>query len=75
MIRDELVEDVEHLLGYDRPLRIVERVGSTPSAVARALHRAGRPDLARPFDRLYYEQRLAAGWKRPPRRSRAKAAA
>ncbi len=47
----EVAEDVEWLTGCPAE-EITTRIGMTPSAIARALRRAGRPDLARAFDRL-----------------------
>ena len=66
--RHELAEDVEFMLETDHPLRVVARLGRKPSAVARALYREGRPDLARPFARIDQRQRRAApGFSRPSR--------
>jgi hypothetical protein len=77
--RHELVEDVEHMLsGYvghmlstDTPRQILDRLGRSAAAVERGLLREGRPDLARPFARLRWEERRAAGWVRPVRDRRA----
>jgi hypothetical protein len=69
--RHLLAEDVEFMLTSDHPLRIAERVGRTPSTIARALYREGRPDLAQPFDEIEYERRKASGYVRPSRRAAA----
>jgi len=69
--RHELVEDVEHLLSIDTPRQILPRLGRSAAAVERGLLREGRPDLARPFARLRWEERRAAGWVRPVRDRRA----
>jgi hypothetical protein len=48
--RGDVVEVVAELLAQREDAgRICERIGMTPSAVARVCYRAGRPDLARPF--------------------------
>jgi len=48
--RQERVEDVEFLLdNRTDPDSIPGRLGMTHAALAKAMHRAGRPDLARPF--------------------------
>lgn len=49
--RAALVEDVEWLLDSDEtPSTIAARYGIASASVARALYRAGRPDLARRFE-------------------------
>lgn len=49
--RADLVEDVEWMLdGGDTPTQILTRLATTPTAIARRLYRAGRPDLARLFN-------------------------
>ena len=56
-----MIEDVEWLLsdGVD-PEQVAARVGSNVQAIARRLYRAGRHDLARPFERLAQQRRRAA---------------
>jgi hypothetical protein len=56
--RAELVAEVEflHDTGAD-PETWAERLGSTPAAVAKALYRAGRYDLARHAQRIAWRQR------------------
>lgn len=62
--RDVVLEEVEHLLGFgDRPRRIAAQLGMQPEAIARALYRADRPDLARAFERIRGPRRT----KRSPR--------
>ena len=50
--REEVVEEVEFLLLPRGAEGTAAALGMTPSAIARACRRAGRADLARPFDRL-----------------------
>ena len=51
--RADLVEDVEFLLQHGADLdEVSKRLGRSVGALARGLYRAGRPDLARPFERL-----------------------
>lgn len=53
-----LIEDLEWLLEQgESHANIAERLGSSPTALARRLHRAGRHDLARPFGRLANAER------------------
>ena len=48
--RAALIEDIEHLLGYDTAAHIAARLGyEKPRSLARRLSRAGRHDLARQF--------------------------
>ena len=48
--RADLIEDIEHLLGYDTAAHIAARLGyEKPRSLARRLSRAGRHDLARQF--------------------------
>jgi len=48
--RQERIEDVEFLLdNRTDPNAIPDRLGLSPAALAKSLHRAGRPDLARHF--------------------------
>lgn len=55
-----LVEDLEWMLGTgESPVMAAHRAGSTPGALARKLHRAGRHDLAVHFDRAVEEQPLS----------------
>lgn len=50
MTRAETVEEVEFLMSLGEPAeKIARRLGIHPESVARSLHRAGRPDLARKF--------------------------
>ena len=52
-LRDALAEDVEWMLHNGEGIsQILTRLGRTPTAIARALYRAGRGDLATPFNRL-----------------------
>lgn len=49
--RDQLVQDVEELLGHGEiPETIAQRVGKSAAALDIMLRRAGRDDLARPFN-------------------------
>jgi hypothetical protein len=50
--RDELIEELELLLGTDHLNSIARRLGYRPDSLARRLQRCGRPDLARHFNRL-----------------------
>lgn len=56
----EYVEEVEFLtsLGVSSN-EILTRLGTTTTAITKGLRRAGRPDLARPFDRLRGLERAA----------------
>ena len=50
--RAALIENIEHLLGYDTAAHIAARLGyDKPRSLARRLSRAGRHDLARQFRR------------------------
>ena len=54
--RAALIEDIEHLLGYDTAAHIAARLGyEKPRSLARRLSRAGRHDLARQFWRAARE--------------------
>lgn len=49
--RDQVLEELDLLLGTDAPASIARRLGySSPKNLARVLHRWGRPDLAQRFD-------------------------
>ena len=51
--REALIEDLERLIGTDRPLAVAARLGyDKPRSLARRLQRAGRPDLACVFDQI-----------------------
>ena len=63
--RNARVEDVEDLLSMGEcPERIARRLDVTLAALSRQLMRAGRYDLARPFNALDHRQRDAR--KRTP---------
>ncbi len=48
----EVIEEVEFLRGTDTPGNIATRLGySSPKNLAKVLHRAGRHDLASPFEK------------------------
>lgn len=53
---DEYVEEVEAMSGVD-PARICYALGLKPGSVAKAMYRAGRPDLAAPFNALDWHSR------------------
>ena len=54
-----LIEDLEWLLEEGSSHEeIANRLGFKPGTLARRLHRAGRHDLARPFDRIDGLRRL-----------------
>lgn len=44
------VEELEFLRGTDRPENLAARLGFTATSLVRALHRHGRPDLAKMFE-------------------------
>ena len=51
-VRDAIAEDVEWMLSNGGTVpRILASLGRKPESVARALYRAGRSDLAAPFNR------------------------
>lgn len=51
--RHPLAENVEWLTDAgESPDTIAARLGHTPSSLARALYRAGWPELARPYSRI-----------------------
>lgn len=59
--RNDRAEDVADLLAAgESPQQIVARIGVSAGAVARSLHRAGRHDLGRIFDRVGRAGRHAA---------------
>jgi DNA-binding Lrp family transcriptional regulator len=47
----EFLDDVQTAL-VEGPEIAAQRLGATPSALAKRLYRLGRPDLAKPFGRL-----------------------
>ena len=54
--RAALIEDIEHLLGFDTAAHVAARLGyEKPRSLARRLSRAGRHDLARQFWRAARE--------------------
>lgn len=54
----DYLEDVEYLLNVgEHPSRIAKRVGTSTAAIIKAARRAGRLDLARPFDNYRKTQR------------------
>lgn len=58
---EDVLSEVEFLLGQRSPDAIATALGYTrPSSTARALYRAGRPDLARPFNNADWRTRHAA---------------
>lgn len=58
--RDDVVLEVEHLLTDRSAASITTALGYTrPGSVARAMYRAGRPDLARPFNAADFALRAA----------------
>jgi hypothetical protein len=53
MRRADVLDEVQFLREVgESDAAICARLDMTPAAVARALQRAGRPDLARPFEQL-----------------------
>lgn len=49
--REDVITEVEFLLADRSPASISDALGyARPANVARVLYRAGRPDLARPFN-------------------------
>lgn len=53
MTPDEYLEEVEFLRSCGTSdAQIATRLGVQPGSVAKAVRRAGRPDLAAPFERL-----------------------
>ena len=52
----ELLAEVAALAG-ESPQRIAERLGVTTAAIARAAHRAGLPNIARPYNQLAWAAR------------------
>ena len=54
----ETLDEVLDLAG-EHPEQVCRRLGMTPSAIDMALRRVGRPDLARPFNRLHQRLRYA----------------
>jgi hypothetical protein len=57
--RADLIDDVETLRGVD-PETAARRIAKKPEAIARGLYRAGRPDLARPFEAAAKRARRAS---------------
>lgn len=57
----EYVEEVSFLVSCGTSYNeIMSRLGATSTAIAKGLRRAGRPDLARPFDNIRGRERAAA---------------
>ena len=57
-VRDLYADEAEHLLAFGTPIPAVcKALNATPSALARALYREHRPDLANQFERYAYHQR------------------
>ena len=56
----ELVAEVRFLSDDRSPASICEALDKTPAAIAKALQRAGRYDLARPYTRIYEKERYRA---------------
>ncbi len=54
------VEDVEWL-SYDHPESVAKRLGTTVTAIEKAMRVAGRPDLAHRFSQYAGRQRREAG--------------
>jgi hypothetical protein len=50
--RDELIAEVEFLVGSVGPQNLAHRLGYAIGSLARRLERSGRPDLAHRFDRI-----------------------
>ena len=61
--RGDVVADALDLT-YEAPERAAQRMAMTPGAVARALYRAHRPDLARRFDTLASRARYTHTYRR-----------
>lgn len=61
--RADVVADAQDLT-YEAPERAAERMAMTPAAIARALYRARRPDLARRFHALDYRVRYSTTLRR-----------
>lgn len=60
MTPTEYAEEVEFLVSCGTSHHeILARLGATSTAVAKGLRRAGRPDLARPFDAIRGHERAA----------------
>lgn len=58
--RNDRAEDVAELFSWGvTPERVTERLGVTAGTLARSLYRAGRPDLAKPFEHLVNRDRWA----------------
>jgi hypothetical protein len=57
---NELIAEVEFIIGTDHPENIAQRLGYKPASLSRRLSRAGRADLAAPFTRVDTYQRH--GW-------------
>lgn len=56
-VRHEYVEEVEFLRETMQPAEVCLRLGKKAGTLARALYREGRPDLAAPFNALYWSTR------------------
>lgn len=62
--RAALIEDVDWLWPVETPRQIALHLGYSPAALARRLRRAGRTDLALPFERIEAEQKRARARER-----------
>ena len=59
--REHVVAEVEFLLTDRSPDDVAAALGyAGPGSIARALYRAGRPDLARPFNNADWQAHRAA---------------
>ena len=59
--RRYVAEEVVHLLDLGAsPAAIVRALNTNPIALSRRLYRAGRPDLAKPFERIRHHSKRAA---------------
>ena len=56
----DLVAEVIHLLAGSSPEVVADRLELTPAAIARAMRRHGRPDLAPQFERVRPSRAKAA---------------
>ena len=58
---EDIIEDVEWMLDTgEAPERIPQRLGTTPAALTKRMRRAGRPDLAAPFQTVRHTHRQEA---------------
>lgn len=62
MTTPELVEEVSALLGSRPAESVLEALGMSPASLSRRMYRAGRADLARPFESIAgHNRRSGAG--------------